>query len=122
MYLGEIVEIGAKHAVIGAPRHPYTQALLSAVPRPDVDARAPREVPRGDVPSPLNPPSGCRFHPRCRSCGGALPRGAAGAGDATRRARGGVSPGGGDSGMDDRGGRRAVAGGTEADRDHCGGA
>ena len=64
MYLGEIVEIGAKHAVIGAPRHPYTQALLSAVPRPEV-SNAPREVPRGDVPSPLNPPPGCRFHPRC---------------------------------------------------------
>ena len=64
MYLGEIVEIGARHSVIGAPRHPYTQALLSAVPRPEVTA-VPREVPRGDVPSPLNPPSGCRFHPRC---------------------------------------------------------
>jgi oligopeptide/dipeptide ABC transporter ATP-binding protein len=65
MYLGEIVEIGDKRAVIGTPRHPYTQALLSAVPRPEVTTRNAREVPRGDVPSPLNPPSGCRFHPRC---------------------------------------------------------
>jgi oligopeptide/dipeptide ABC transporter ATP-binding protein len=68
MYLGEIgeiVEIGSKQAVIGAPRHPYTQALLSAVPRPEVTKNAPREVPRGDVPSPLNPLSGCGFHPRC---------------------------------------------------------
>jgi oligopeptide transport system ATP-binding protein len=65
MYLGEIVEIGDKRAVIGTPRHPYTQALLSAVPRPEVTTRNAREVPRGDVPSPLNPPTGCRFHPRC---------------------------------------------------------
>jgi oligopeptide transport system ATP-binding protein len=65
MYLGEIVEIGTKQAVIGAPRHPYTQALLAAVPRPEVTRNVPREVPQGDVPSPLNPPSGCRFHPRC---------------------------------------------------------
>jgi oligopeptide transport system ATP-binding protein len=65
MYLGEIVEIGSKQAVIGAPRHPYTQALLAAVPRPEVTRNAPREILLGDVPSPLNPPSGCRFHPRC---------------------------------------------------------
>jgi oligopeptide transport system ATP-binding protein len=65
MYLGEIVEIGGKHAVIGAPKHPYTQALLSAVPRPEVTAGEAREIPRGDVPSPLRPPTGCRFHTRC---------------------------------------------------------
>jgi oligopeptide/dipeptide ABC transporter ATP-binding protein len=65
MYLGEIVEIGDKRAVIGTPRHPYTRTLLAAVPRPEVTVRDAREVPRGDVPSPLNPPPGCRFHPRC---------------------------------------------------------
>ncbi|HMK78823.1 MAG TPA: dipeptide ABC transporter ATP-binding protein [Xanthobacteraceae bacterium] len=65
MYLGEIVEIGDKRAVIGAPKHPYTQTLLAAVPRPDVTAARAREIPRGDVPSPLHPPSGCRFHARC---------------------------------------------------------
>jgi oligopeptide/dipeptide ABC transporter ATP-binding protein len=67
MYLGEIVEIGAVGEVDVNPRHPYTAALLSAVPVPDPDLAA-QTLPvvlRGDLPSPINPPSGCRFHPRC---------------------------------------------------------
>jgi peptide/nickel transport system ATP-binding protein len=65
MYLGRIVEHGAVSEVLGAPRHPYTRALLSAVPV--VDQAAKREVIRlqGDLPSPVDPPSGCHFHPRC---------------------------------------------------------
>ncbi|NOX44306.1 MAG: ATP-binding cassette domain-containing protein [Caldiserica bacterium] len=64
MYLGKIVEIGEVDAIFSAPKHPYTQALLAAVPRPD-PAAPPRKVLRGEVPSPIDPPSGCRFHPRC---------------------------------------------------------
>ncbi|MCE5182595.1 MAG: ABC transporter ATP-binding protein [Betaproteobacteria bacterium] len=65
MYLGRIVERGTVEEVMNAPRHPYTQALLSAVPVADVGAR--REIIRlaGDLPSPANPPQGCHFHPRC---------------------------------------------------------
>jgi oligopeptide transport system ATP-binding protein len=66
MYLGRIVEIGPKAAVYSAPRHPYTQALLAAAPRPDPAARTDaRQLLQGDPPSPLSPPSGCAFHPRC---------------------------------------------------------
>lgn len=65
MYLGRIVEQGSVEQILGEPRHPYTQALLSAVPTPDPNSK--REVIRlqGDMPSPANPPSGCYFHPRC---------------------------------------------------------
>ena len=65
MYLGRIVEQGTVDEVLGNPRHPYTRALLSAVP--SVDAATQREIIRlqGELPSPVNPPSGCHFHPRC---------------------------------------------------------
>jgi oligopeptide transport system ATP-binding protein len=65
MYLGRIVELADSRELYANPRHPYTRALLSAVPEIDPDARHERVILRGEVPSPLNPPAGCRFHPRC---------------------------------------------------------
>jgi oligopeptide/dipeptide ABC transporter ATP-binding protein len=65
MYLGRIVELADKDALFAAPRHPYTQALLAAIPRPEPQAARARRVVGGDVPSPLAPPTGCHFHTRC---------------------------------------------------------
>ena len=68
MYLGNMVEYGSKEDVFANPLHPYTQALLSAVPMPDPHSKMKRIVLEGDVPSPANPPAGCLFHPRCAKC------------------------------------------------------
>jgi oligopeptide/dipeptide ABC transporter ATP-binding protein len=66
MYLGKIVELSETEALFSNPRHPYTAALMSAVPVPDPDFKVKRIALQGDVPSPINPPSGCTFHPRCQ--------------------------------------------------------
>ena len=68
MYLGNVVEIGTKEAIYEKRRHPYTQALLSAIPNIKEQGKSQRIILTGDIPSPVNPPSGCPFHPRCRYC------------------------------------------------------
>ncbi|MDR3318934.1 MAG: ATP-binding cassette domain-containing protein [Clostridiales bacterium] len=68
MYLGSLVESGDKSGIFGNPMHPYTQALFSAVPIPDPKTKMKRIILAGDIPSPVNPPSGCKFHTRCPHC------------------------------------------------------
>lgn len=65
MYLGKIIEIASRKELFDNPKHPYTKALLSAIPIPNPGGREKRAILMGDVPSPINPPPGCRFHPRC---------------------------------------------------------
>jgi len=66
MYLGQLVEMADADEIVIAPCHPYTEALVSAVPIPDPRAKRSRIILKGDVPSPVDPPAGCRFHPRCK--------------------------------------------------------
>lgn len=68
MYLGRIVELADKNKLFESPKHPYTKALLSAIPVPNPLIKKERIVLQGDVPNPANPPSGCTFHPRCSAC------------------------------------------------------
>jgi oligopeptide/dipeptide ABC transporter ATP-binding protein len=65
MYLGKIVELGPTAEIFAHPLHPYTKALLSAIPVPDPETKMEKIILTGDVPNPVNPPKGCRFHPRC---------------------------------------------------------
>ena len=65
MYLGRVVEIGPTEEIFAQPRHPYTKALLAAIPEPDPDSAVPRDLPRGEIPDAAQPPLGCAFHPRC---------------------------------------------------------
>ncbi len=66
MYLGKLVEVGSSIEVYHTPRHPYTEALLSAIPKMNPRKKLSRILLKGDVPSPLHSPPGCKFHPRCR--------------------------------------------------------
>jgi peptide/nickel transport system ATP-binding protein len=68
MYLGRVIELGNRNQVYEKPLHPYTVGLIGAIPVPDPKARRSEAIPPGEIPSPINPPSGCRFHPRCPKC------------------------------------------------------
>jgi oligopeptide/dipeptide ABC transporter ATP-binding protein len=67
MYLGKIMEMSDAEKIVYEPLHPYTKALIAAVPVPDPSAKRSEAVIKGEIPSPINPPSGCRFHTRCPS-------------------------------------------------------
>jgi len=77
LYLGRIMEIASSEDLYARPQHPYTRALLSAIPSPDPDAKAERQILKGDIPSPADPPSGCVFRTRCPyalpACAAAVP-------------------------------------------------
>ena len=68
MYLGRLVEIASKRELLNHPLHPYTQALISAIPKPVIGEKTEATVLQGDIPSPIDPPPGCPFHPRCKYC------------------------------------------------------
>jgi len=68
MYLGKNFELSQKKELFSNPKHPYTKALLYSIPVPDPEIKEKKDILMGDVPSPINPPSGCRFHPRCSEC------------------------------------------------------
>mgnify|MGYP004572164509 FL=1 len=68
MYLGNMVEYSETEKIFNHPLHPYTKALFSAIPIPDPDAKMERIVLEGSIPSPANPPAGCKFHTRCKDC------------------------------------------------------
>ncbi len=70
MYLGGLVETGSTEDIFKNPLHPYTKALFSAIPMPDPDIKIKRTILEGDIPSPANPPQGCKFHTRCKECMG----------------------------------------------------
>jgi peptide/nickel transport system ATP-binding protein len=70
MYLGGLVETGATEDIFDKPLHPYTKALFSAIPMPDPNVKLNRVILEGDIPSPANPPKGCKFHTRCKECMG----------------------------------------------------
>ena len=74
MYLGNMVEYADKEEIFSKPLHPYTQALFSAIPVPDPTVKMNRIILEGSIPSPANPPSGCKFHTRCRNCKGVCSR------------------------------------------------
>jgi oligopeptide/dipeptide ABC transporter ATP-binding protein len=68
MYLGNMVEVAESHELYGGAKHPYTKALFSAIPHADPEGKKDRIILEGDIPSPMNPPTGCHFHPRCWNC------------------------------------------------------
>ena len=79
MYLGSMVEYGKREEIFKNPLHPYTKALFSAIPMPDPDVKMNRIILEGSIPSPANPPSGCKFHTRCAQCMERCKHGSAGA-------------------------------------------
>ena len=68
MYLGNIVELADAQELFDHPYHPYTEALMNAIPTTDVDSGREIQILEGDIPSPVNPPAGCKFHTRCKYC------------------------------------------------------